>query len=266
MNYGIALGSGGIRGMAHIALLEYLEEKYDEKPTAISGCSAGSIIGALYALEPNSKLIMKKFNYLISHSSKEILFIKKNLDNKVTGFAKLLSSPGILNNDLLFKLLKSLFYKKKFSDCKIPFGVVTVDLESENIEEITEGYILDAVMASSNVPAAFTPKLLGGMTLVDGAVLEEVPVGLCKKLGAKYIIASHIPQSNNKFKDGLEYINYISSISDEYIIENTLKLADEVYIFDSQYEWYEFDKYKEIYYEAKKKLEKRKLGEINGEN
>ncbi|KAF2955344.1 patatin-like phospholipase family protein [Marinitoga sp. 38H-ov] len=258
MNYGVALGSGGIRGMAHIALLEYLEEFYNEKPTAISGCSAGSIIGALYALEPNSKLIMKKINYLISHSSNEISFIKKNLENKVTGFAKLLSSPGILNNDLLFKLLKLLFYKKRFSDCKIPFGVVSVDIETESVEEITEGYILDAVMASSNVPAAFTPKLLGGMTLVDGAVLEELPVELCKKLGAEYIIASHIPQKNEKFSDGIEYINYISSISNNYIISNKLTLANKVYIFDSIYEWYEFDKYKEIYFEAKKKLEKER--------
>ncbi|GAB6188494.1 patatin-like phospholipase family protein [Marinitoga arctica] len=254
MEYGLALGSGGIRGMAHIALLEYLENKYNQIPTAITGCSAGSIIGALYALEPNSKLIMKKLKFIINHSSKEVSYIKKNLENKITGFAKLLSSTGILNNDLLFNLLKSLFYKKRFSDCKIPFGVVSLDLDSENIEEITEGYILDAVMASSNVPAAFTPKLMGGMRLIDGGVLEEVPIELCRKLGANYVIASHIPQNIKKFSDGLEYINYISSISGEYITQYSLEKADELYIFDSIYEWFEFDKYQEIYYEAKMKL------------
>ncbi|KLO21892.1 MULTISPECIES: patatin-like phospholipase family protein [unclassified Marinitoga] len=256
MEYGIALGSGGIRGMAHIALLEHLELKYKNNPVSISGCSAGSIIGALYSLEPNSKLVMKKFNYIIKHSSKEINYIKKNLENKITGFAKLLSSKGILNNDLLFKLLKPLFYKKRFSDCKIPFGVVAVDIDSENIEEITEGYILDAVMASSNVPAAFTPKLMGGMTLLDGGLLEEVPINLCRKLGAKYVVASHIPQKNDKFNDGLEYINYISSLSIDYITEEKLKQADEIYIFDSIYQWYEFEKYEEIYFEAKTKLER----------
>lgn len=263
MNYGVALGSGGIRGMAHIALLEYLEKKYNENPVAITGCSAGSIVGALYALEPNSELVLRKFHYIIKHSNKEIQYIKKSLENKITGFAKLLSSPGILNNNLLFNLLKSLFHKKRFSDCKIPFGAVAVDIDSETVEEITEGYILDAVMASSNVPAAFTPKLLGGMALVDGGVLDEVPVELCKKMGAEYIIASHIPQKNEKFNDGLEYINFISSLSADYITSEKLKQANEVYIFDSSYEWYEFDKYKEIYVEAKKKLESRDMHEKN---
>ncbi|WGS65156.1 patatin-like phospholipase family protein [Marinitoga aeolica] len=263
MNYGIALGSGGIRGMAHIALLEYLENKYEKKPISISGCSAGSLIGALYALEPDSKIVMRKLSYIINHSTKEITHIKKSLENKIAGFAKLLSSPGILNNDLLFSLLKSLFYKKRFSDCKIPFGAVALDIESETIEEITEGYILDAVMASSNVPAAFTPKLMGGMTLIDGGTLEEVPVELCRKLGAEYVIASHIPQKNEKFNDGLEYINFISSLSANLITTNHLKNADETYIFDSIYQWYEFDKYKEIYLEAKLKLERSDKNERN---
>ncbi|SHE78124.1 NTE family protein [Marinitoga hydrogenitolerans DSM 16785] len=263
MNYGIALGSGGIRGMAHIALLEYLEKKYNNKPLVITGCSAGSIIGALYSLEPNSTLIMKKLNYIINHSSKEINHIRKNLENKVTGFARLLASTGILNNDILFNLLKSLFHKKRFSDCKIPFGVVAVDIDSESIEEITEGYILDAVMASSNVPAAFTPKLLGGMRLIDGGVIEEVPINLCRKLGAEYVIASHIPQKSNSFSDGLEYINFISSLSVDYITNNHLKEANEVYIFDSIYQWYDFNKFKDIYFEAKKKLERSEKNAYN---
>lgn len=256
MKYGIALGSGGIRGMAHIALLEYLENKYNVKPIAISGCSAGSVIGALYALDPNPKLIFKKIEYIVKHSSKEINYIKKNLENKIAGFAKMLSAPGILNNDLLFNLLKSLFYKKRFSDCKIPFGAVALDIESESIEEITEGYILDAVMASSNVPVAFMPKLMGGMRLIDGGVLDEVPVQLCRKLGAEYAVASHIPQKNEEYSDGFEYMNYISSLTIDYITNCSLKNADEVYIFDSIYKWYQFDKYIQIYNEAKMKLER----------
>ncbi|AEX84581.1 putative esterase of the alpha-beta hydrolase superfamily [Marinitoga piezophila KA3] len=264
--YGLALGSGGIRGMAHIALIEYLENKYEMHPVVITGCSAGSLIGGLYALEPDINSVYKKLSYSLKNFDTEIKSMKKSLDSKISGFTKLLSSMGIMKNEVLFRMLKPLFYKKKFSDCKIPFGVVALNIEEEKTEEITEGYLLDAIMASSNVPGAFTPTLLGGMELLDGGVLEEVPIQLCRKMGANYVVASHIPSTNKSLSSGFNYINYISSLSIDLVTDLKLSDADEPYIFESQYSWYEFDKYEEIYNEAKTKLAQQKSGEINVAN
>ncbi len=77
------------------------------------------------------------------------------------------------------------FMEEKISECKIKLGIVSYDLESGQEIEITEGYIIDAVMASSNVPGVFPPLRLGGMQHLDGGVLNPIPVNFAKKIGCK---------------------------------------------------------------------------------
>ncbi|BBE32139.1 patatin [Tepiditoga spiralis] len=252
MRYGLALGSGGIRGVAHPALIERLMNKRNINFDVVTGCSAGAVTAALFALEGPNK-IMNKFEIVMNKYSKKLDELSKDLSSKINIFAKLLASKGIAKNDIVYDFLTDLYGNKKFSDCKIKLGVVSVDINSGKLQEITEGYIVDAVMASSNVPGAFVPQRLGGMNLIDGGVLNEVPVELARKLGAEYVIANHVSpiELRTKFKDGMDYMSYIDNFKIDRITKNSLKKADEYYEYKGKYMWFEFNKYMKVYEEGK---------------
>ena len=250
----LALGSGGVKGIAHIALISELVRKRNIKFDIVTGCSAGSVVGGVYALNPSKNEFLKDFEAIIKKNSLKFIDLSNALSSKVNSFKRLLYSRGIAQNDLVYDILKQIYGKKRFSDCKIKFGVVAFDINSERLVEITEGYLIDAIMASSNVPGAFSPMRLGGMDLVDGGAISEVPVFLAKKLGGEYIIANDINPVRFKdiFSDGMDYMNYIDSFKTALITKNELDKADEVYTFSEEVEWYDFDKYFEIYRKAKR--------------
>ena len=169
---GLALGSGGSRGVAHIGFLQALEEA-GIQPDYISGCSMGSVVGAAYASGMTPEEMRKaafslRFFDLISVTTRP---------------------GGLIDTHKIRRLLKRYIGDITFADLKIPFSCVAVDMITQQAIELSSGSVVDAVIASSSIPTIFKPTEKDGMRLVDGGVLERVPVRRIKKMGANKIVA-----------------------------------------------------------------------------
>lgn len=170
----LVLGGGGARGMFHVGVLEVLQEA--KIPVdLIVGCSAGSVVGALYADMPDGQYVK---DLLISLKCKDLLEI--NLLN---------CRYGLCKGKSLVRFLTSKLNVKNFEDLKIPFVAIATDLNCGEIVELGSGPIVPAVLASCAVPFFFNPVKLYGRVLVDGGVLDPNPVQTALKYSPKMIIA-----------------------------------------------------------------------------
>ncbi len=169
---GLALGAGGSRGVAHIGFLQALEEE-GIYPDFISGSSMGSIVGAAYAAGVDIKTMkdaVRKLRWL------DLLAIAGR-------------RGGVFGTRKMRNLLQHYIGDIDFSELKIPFSCVAVDMCSQSLVEFSQGSVLDAIVASSSIPAVFHPLEKDGMRLIDGGVLERVPVRQVKNMGADIVVA-----------------------------------------------------------------------------
>lgn len=172
---GLALGSGSARGLAHIGVIKVLEENHIPI-SMIAGTSMGALIGALYA----SGL-----------TGTEMEEIACNTNQKTTArlFMPTPSLRGLIDGNRISDFLISLMGTRSFSSLSIPFAAVAADIERAEEVVITEGLLIKAIRASISIPGIFTPAMLKGRALVDGGLMNPVPVDVVKDLGADYIIA-----------------------------------------------------------------------------
>lgn len=170
----LVLGSGGARGIAHVGVLEELEAAgipFD----VIIGCSAGSIVGALYA------------DSLSTENLKEV-FLSLHT-NYLIDFNLWTARYGLCQGKTLRKFLDCNLDAETFEDLKMPFFAVATDLYSGELIPIGGGPIVPAVEASASIPFVFVPVSLHGRVLVDGGVTDPVPVRVAHHLGAEIIVA-----------------------------------------------------------------------------
>lgn len=170
----IVLGSGGVRGMAHVGVLEELEQA-GIHVDLIVGCSAGSIVGALYADNPNAESIRCAVWQIKTNSILDI-----DLFN---------CRYGISQGGSLYRVLDKYLDAETFEDLKIPLVVVASDLYSGELVPIASGDLVKAVRASCSIPFIFVPCEHMGRVLVDGGVVNPVPVKVACDLGAQVVIA-----------------------------------------------------------------------------
>ncbi len=174
--FGLALGSGGSRGVAHIGFLQALEES-GLRPDLVTGCSMGAIVGACYCggaspMEMRDAVLNLNLTDLVSLN---IAPFRKN---------------GLMRLNKARKRMADLIGEKTFDDLDIPFQCVATDLVKGETVVLKEGNVLDAAIASSSIPGAFTPAEFGGyQMLVDGGILERVPTKELKNMGAEAIVA-----------------------------------------------------------------------------
>ena len=169
---GLALGAGGSRGVAHVGFLQALEET-GMKPDYIAGCSMGAVVGAAYAAG------------LTVEEIKNAVFKLRLLDL----IAPTGKRGGLFDTRKIRKLLEKYIGDIEFSDLKIPFRCIAVDMISQSVIEFSKGKVLDAVIASSSITAIFKPTERDGMRLVDGGILERVPYRYAKAMGADAVVA-----------------------------------------------------------------------------
>ena len=172
---GLALGSGGARGVAHLGVIKALEEE-GIRPDYIAGCSMGSVVGAGYAngmsIEQMYKIIKKlKAIQLIDVTAVPITRLALTRGNKMRN------------------LIISKIGDCQFSDLKIPFRCVASDLYSGRLITLSEGDVATAVRASSSMPTIFPPVKFEDKLLIDGGVLCRVPTRQVKEMGADVVIA-----------------------------------------------------------------------------
>lgn len=168
---GIALGGGAILGAAHLGVLRALLEA-GVKIEFIAGTSIGAFIAALFACGKELDEI------------EEILIKLDWLD--ITKFS--LSRLGLLSNEKLGEQLIKLTGVESIDDTEMPLGIVATDISSGDRVVFTKGSLGVAVRASSCVPGAFIPVKHDGMMLVDGGLVDNVPVSVVRDLGADFVI------------------------------------------------------------------------------
>ena len=168
---GLALGGGAVLGAAHVGVLRALKEKEIEIEF-VAGTSIGAFVGAFFAF---------------GKSWEEIQEIAADLEwLDISQIA--LSKFGLLSNDKMGELIGEHIGKKQIKDAEIPLAMVATDIANGKKVVLDKGSIADAVMASTAIPGIFNPVEIGKKMLVDGGVVENVPIKTTRDLGAKYII------------------------------------------------------------------------------
>lgn len=170
----LVLGGGGSKGIAHAGVLKELEQA-GVYPDLIVGCSSGAVIGALYADQPHVKRLEK---LLISLKRSDLM-----------DFSIFASKFGVVKGLLFRTFLEKNLKAKNFEHLQIPLIAVATDLKTGELLEFGAGEIIPSIMASSAVPGVFNPVFYKGRYLVDGGVVDPIPVSVAKKYGAHVIIA-----------------------------------------------------------------------------
>lgn len=168
---GLALGGGGVLGAAHIGVLKAVEEL--ELPVhTIAGTSIGALMSALYAFGYNWQAIES---------------ITKDL-NWLNASELSLSQFGILSNDKLGELITQNIGEATFEQADIPLAMIATDIYNGEKVILKKGSVSKAVMASTCVPGIFNPIELNDKLLVDGGIVENVPISPLQEMGAEYLI------------------------------------------------------------------------------
>lgn len=173
---GLALGGGGVRGLAHLPLLRLLDE-LELPPSQIVGTSMGAIIGALYASGLSAAEIedrIRRHIVLKDDQLKDILKKSKNLTRWTKVFSPNFRSGGLIKADGLFEVLFTELDGLEFKDLKIPFRALACDYLTGEEVILDKGPVLPAVQASMAVPGVFAPIEQGGRLLIDGGVVNNL--------------------------------------------------------------------------------------------
>ncbi len=171
---GLALGSGGARGWAHIGVIRALEER-GIKPDVVCGCSMGALVGAAYvsgnldALEEWARSIT---------TAKLAMMVDVSLN-----------SGGLVEAKQVGKFFESLNMPANIQDLPIPFLTIATDMRTGREVWLKDGSIIEAVRASISLPGIISPLEVNGRWLLDGGLTNPLPVSACRALGADIVIA-----------------------------------------------------------------------------
>ena len=171
---GIALGSGSARGWAHIGILKELAV-LGIKPDIVAGSSIGALVGAAYA----SNKLDEMEKVVTNLTWKEIVAY---LDMSIIG-------GGLIQGDKLVNFFRQHIDEMNIESLPRKFGAVATELNSGREVWLQDGDLLDAVRASSALPGLFTPVKKNNQWLIDGGIVDPVPVSLCRAMGADIVIA-----------------------------------------------------------------------------
>ncbi len=157
----LVLGSGGARGLAHIGVIHWLEEN-GYRIRSIAGCSMGALVGGVYAAGR-----LDDYESWVRAITKADIFALLDLSWQKSGLVK---------GDRIIATLKELVGDRLIEDMDIPFTAVATDVQREREVWLSSGSLFDAIRASISMPLFFTPFKLKGAQLIDGSVLNPVPI------------------------------------------------------------------------------------------
>jgi NTE family protein len=170
---GLALGSGSSRGWAHIGAIRALEER-GVKPDLVCGTSIGALVGGIYASGQLDALER---------------WVSGLAWSQVVRLMDITWKGGLIRGQRLFNLFRATFEDRDLAELETPFGCIATELSSGREIWIQRGRLLEAVRASIAMPGLFTPAVRDGTLLIDGGLVNPVPVSMCRALGAEMVIA-----------------------------------------------------------------------------
>ena len=172
---GLALGGGGARGLAHIGVLKVLEEE-NLRPDFVAGTSVGSLVGALHCCGYTWRQI---HDVAASTNWNDLASV-------------VVPRMGLVNTKKLERLVDRLVGGKSFEELSVPLRVVATDITRGEEVILAQGPVSRAVRASASIPGIFEPTRWEGRLLVDGGLLDNVPTGVVRDMGAKVVIAVNL--------------------------------------------------------------------------
>ncbi len=176
-NIGIAFGGGAARGWAHIGVLQALQEA-GIRPSIVAGTSIGAVVGGCYVANR------------IDHLREFALGLTRR---KVFGYFDLnLNGSGLINGQKLNDVLRKGLGETRIEDLDLPFTAVATEIGTGHEVWLSRGSVVDAIRASYAIPGVFRPVRLDGRWLFDGALVNPIPVTVCRALGAQYVIAVNL--------------------------------------------------------------------------
>jgi len=174
---GMALGSGAARGWSHIGVLQRLNEAGIE-PDVIAGTSVGALVGGCHAAGKLSELE----EFALSLNQRRVFSL---IDLAWRG-------SGVISGDKLSELLNEHLGDTRIEDLPRPFACVTTELATGHEIWLRTGNLVEAMRASYALPGVFEPMLVDNRWLIDGAVVNPIPVSVCRALGARIVIAVNL--------------------------------------------------------------------------
>ena len=178
LKIGLALASGGTRGSAHVGVLKVLEREGIEI-SAIAGTSIGGVVGGAYAAGASVERIEQEW-------------LKTDLPRVVRSFLPTFPRAGLSSVNEFRKELRRLLGNVRIEELPIPFAAVATDIDTGEAVVIHEGVLYEALRASASISGIFHPVRWNGRLLVDGGLVEPLPVRACRALGAELVIGVDI--------------------------------------------------------------------------
>jgi len=186
--FALALGAGGARGLAHIAVVEALDEM-GVKPAAIAGSSIGAVIGAGYAAGLSGRA-MRRHLIPLAHNRAEVM--RRVMGARAVAWSELLSAgfgnPLVVDASKFYDAFLGELLLQDFAELTISFTPITTDLHAREALAFSEGPLKPAVAASVAVPGLVQPFEVDGRVLIDGGVIDPLPFG-CLRGKAEVIVA-----------------------------------------------------------------------------
>jgi NTE family protein len=272
---GLALGEGGARGLAHIGVLQMLDEA-GFKVDYLAGTSIGAIIAAMYAETLKPKLVLKRFqefinssiyqntglSSLLKHEQREANFWDQ-LIYKLKGplaFSLAFSKLSLLSADKFIQGLELLIKVNSFTDCHIPIMVIATDLISGRETPLFAGNLIQAVQASSAIPGFFPPVAIQGQMLSDGAICCPVPIKYAGYANNCVVIGVAVPPNvllPRPLNNALDVMIRAEEVNIYHLTRNQMLQADlPIYPDPGNVHWNEFNRLEEIVDSGRKAMQK----------
>lgn len=252
-NVALVLASGGSRGLAHIGAIEALQER-GYNITSIAGTSMGALVGGLYAAGG-----LKDFEQWMTSVDRWKVFTLMDFT---------LTNKGFVKGDKIIGELKELVSDQMIENLQIPFAAVATDIRHRQEVVFEKGSLYEAIRASISIPSLFTPHIIDDMMLIDGGVLNPLPISCVKRTPGDILVVvdlngPYLPE----VEDSEEEVPQEKSIAVQKIEEYYEYLKDKVDTIkgkvDSFVDKYKSDKMLESEALVEEFEEKESLHDIN---
>lgn len=241
----LVLGSGGARGLAHIGAIEALEER-GYTITSIAGCSMGSIIAGMYAAGQ-----LKEAKEWFLRVDKQLILRMMDIN--------LLSGNGLVKGQRIIEELQTIVPDRPIEQLNIPCTIVASDIMSAEEVVFRTGSLFEAVRASISIPLFFEPVHIGKYVLIDGGILNPLPLHVVERTEGDLLVAMDISGKDSIAIDHkLNFLSILDRMSDMQIQQNTLLslriTPPDIHAVMRQYAYntFDFDKAEQIIADGKK--------------
>ena len=266
--WGLALGGGGARGIAHVGVLKALE-KANLLPDVITGTSIGALVGGAYACKPDAPALEKRFYDVLAPDSTEnkplkmiarlnwesleestILSRLRRSFQKELFVGMVAFRSGVLSEEELRSCVAAFLPDVDLAETRIPFAPLTVDLLSGRPHLLEKGSIVEAVMASCAVPGFMPPVRIEDAVLMDGGLAELIPAEAARTCGADTVIGVDVGIDlcdACELSDGIDAINRATEIMSHHLGNSGRKACDLlIKPLDDHVAWTDFRSYMKL--------------------